>query len=224
VIGGDSRLIPKAKVDTFQAVLKTGRDSRININEDIAIGIKWLFSTDTQKTYFSPLVSQEPDLIFEVKNRNEINLLDAKYRIKILVRRETTFYSLSITELITENLIHETIKYRPKDEDINIMHRYKDAIRKFVMTGDNQTSRSATRIGVILYPHKPEHIELENIKSSISFLEQFSIGAVPLAPGTVDDDWLDVYKNLDELIPSAITIEQIRIFANIVNKMIERIN
>lgn len=224
VIGGDFRVIPKAKIDTFQAILRTGRDSRVNINDEIAIGIKWVFLSDTGNTYFSPLVPQEPDLIFEVKTHNELNLLDAKYRINVLEKRETRYYSLGIADLISEDLTHEEVKYQPKDEDINTMHRYKDSIRKLVTIDGNISSRSATRIGVILYPHKPDYSESGEIKSSIGFLGQFGIGAVPLTPGEADDGWLNAYKDLDKLIPDTARVEQIRIFANIINLMIESTN
>jgi predicted component of viral defense system (DUF524 family) len=220
VNGASSKIIPKAKVDTFQAVLSTGRNSRVSIDDKIAIGTKWLFTTNTQNTYFTPLIPQEPDLIFEVRYSSELNLLDAKYRINILAKRGTTYISLGISELISEDLTNLPIKYQPKDEDINVMHRYKDAIRKFVTIEGNDSTRPATRNGLILYPHKPSHAELESIKRDISSLREFSIGAVPLAPGTIDDNWLHTYRDLDKLLPSIEGTEQIRIFANVIGSML----
>jgi predicted component of viral defense system (DUF524 family) len=215
--GIQSNSVPKIKIDTFQAVLETGRKSKIRVSNDVVIGTQWLFTRDAKRTYFSPLVSQQPDLIFEVKSKNELNILDAKYKISIIEESATGYSPLGITKLISEEFSGEKTIYQPKDEDINTMHRYRDAIRKTVTLDGNEAFEVATRIGVILYPHKPSLLELEKIKVGLKSLEKFNIGAVPLSPGISDEKWLENYSDLDKVIPNDPSIEQIRIFANIVH-------
>jgi hypothetical protein len=225
VNGAENPVLPKIEADAFQAILKTGEGARIAISDTVSICAQRTFRRYTPALpdlYFSPLVAQEPDLVFEVQSGGVINLLDAKYRVNVATRRGGKLLALNSAGLIAEDLAGAAVLMSPKDDDINAMHRYKDAIRYRQSPSDADTADAhrATHIGVILYPRKPAAVEKASIERNLDLLQRFEIGAVPLSPGEPDAEWPEKYAS-HEWAPDSSQTEQVRIFAFIVAAMLQ---
>jgi hypothetical protein len=148
-------------------------------------------------------------------------VLDAKYRIDIAIKDELKL--LNNTDLISEDLTGKTLVFKPKDSDINTMHRYKDAIQKNVCVNGNAKPHKVVKRGIILYPYKPKRTELTIIKEYVNKMDVFKIGSIPLCPGKEDRDWINKYSNIDEIVfDDSLLYEQIRILANQVKRMIDQ--
>lgn len=230
IIGGivyndiNNNLSPELKVDAFGAILKTGEASKIRVKDDITISTNRLFTTNFNSTYFSPLVNQKPDLVFEIENKRTLNILDAKYKIDIVIEDSRQSRIINNADLVSEDLSGITLVIKHKDSDINTMHRYKDAIQTFINEDGTMKIQKAIKRGIILYPHKPNRIEFERIKNYLDKMDIFKIGPIPLAPGKEDSNWLNNCDNIDELVfDETLEYEQIRILANQVKKMVEQL-
>jgi predicted component of viral defense system (DUF524 family) len=106
-----------------------------------------------QKEYHhTHTVIQKPDLLLEVKQGEEksVYLFDAKYRIK--PNQDTA---------------------APREEDINTMHRYRDAIVEENGTKPVQTA-------IVLFPGKAEDYKHHHFYKSI---ERVGVGALPFLKG-----------------------------------------
>ncbi|WP_199426981.1 DUF2357 domain-containing protein [Thermaerobacillus caldiproteolyticus] len=217
----EKRLALKIKTDAFRAILETGQASKIYIDKGISLSTNRLFKTDLTATYFSPFVSQKPDLVFEIKNNHQLNILDAKYKLDIALRVQNGYKSLSNKDLISLDLSQystDDILYLPKDEDINTMHRYKDAIQTNLIENGHKVTKKAVNRGIILYPHKPSHQDENRFKEYLQRIDLFKIGAIPLAPGKKDVDWKKYNSNV---IPeNFVDTEQIRLLATQVHSML----
>lgn len=218
-----SIVAPKTKVNAFQAVLLTGHAARTHIDKDISISANWLFTTDSKNLYFSPIVPQEPDLVFEVRNQTVLNIFDAKYQIDVAIIKDGRIVHLSNADLISKDLSNEEVIFRPKEENINTIHRYKDAIQTQRDVPAEEKSRRAVRTGAILYPHKPSRSETDRIEKNFENLRSFRIGAVPLAPGNSDSEWMYNLDRTEDLIPDDASSEQIRLFAKLIREIIGQV-
>ncbi|MGN2273441.1 DUF2357 domain-containing protein [Priestia megaterium] len=106
-----------------------------------------------QKEYHhTHTVIQKPDLLLEVKQgeKKSVYLFDAKYRIK-------------------PN--HDTPS--PREEDINTMHRYRDAIVE-------ENGIKPVQTAIVLFPGKAEGYKQHHFYKSI---ERVGVGALPFLPG-----------------------------------------
>lgn len=130
--------------------------------------------TYNSRLHQSPTVGQRPDNILTLKKADsEVNyryVFDAKYRINPALR-ETPYYNI----------------YRkpgPQEDDINTMHRYRDAL---VYRRDDGEYKRGTFGAIILFPYSDEgrysgesdgrpHRFFESI-------EQVGIGGLPFLPG-----------------------------------------
>jgi uncharacterized protein len=218
----DKVLSLKVKSNAFRTILVSGQASKIRIEKGVSISTNRLFKTDITATYFSPLVSQKPDLVFEVENNNRLNIFDAKYKINIILKKGNDYKILSNKELISLDLSNYSdgeILFSPKDDDINTMHRYKDAIYTNIKDDTNVSVGKAVNKGIILYPHKPNKKDEQALNQYLNSLNTFKIGAIPLAPGLRDSDWA-LFNN--EIIPNnSDEIEQVRILASQIDSILK---
>lgn len=214
----------KTNTDAFSTKLSTGLKSEIKIDNDTTISTNRWFKTNLTGTYYSPHTSQKPDLVFEIKSKKQLHIFDAKYKIKVVLIDGKDFKELNNRDLIMKDLSTyspEKILYLPKDEDINTIHRYRDAILTNIQNDtSNGVSQRAVKKGIILYPSKPSKSEEHLILNFLNKLDKFEIGALPLAPGSKDTNWLA--DHVRSLIPdNHLEKEQIRILANQVSIMLD---
>lgn len=220
VHGNNNQLVLKVSTNAFRTFLEMGQVSKVKVSNDISISTNRLFNTTRNGNYFSPFVSQKPDIVLEIKSKKQLNLMDAKYKIDVVLKKEENeFSSLNSKDLVSRDLSEvplENIFYRPKDEDINTMHRYRDAI--LITNNTNDLERAVNR-GMILYPRRITKVEEEAINNYIQKMVDYKIGAIPLAPGEEDVHWLLNYST--DLIPDKPEDnEQIRIIARLINLML----
>jgi predicted component of viral defense system (DUF524 family) len=219
-IYGDSNAYTlKVKTDAFRTVLKTGQSSKIKVNDHITIATNRMFTTNMTSTYFTPLVNQQPDLVFEIENKQELNILDAKYKIEVAVVESDNLKILSYKELISKDISDKEIIFKPKDEDINTMHRYKDAIQTNIFIEGKHELKKAVKRGIILYPHKPSLSDANRIEDYLTKFDKFKIGAIPFSPGNIDSNWLSEFTTALIVEPHE-SVEQIRILARIVQDIL----
>lgn len=115
---------------------------------------------------------------------------------------------------MAQSLDDALLELSPKDEDINVMHRYRDAILR-----RGPENPRAARYGLILYPHKITDAEREEVQARWQLLHQFEIGAVPLSPGESDQEWLAAHAQQD-WVPSTPETEQVRVLAAAIARML----
>lgn len=140
----------------------------LNLNQDSEA--KMIYSSDKnrvelwyQKYYSSPTTNQNPDTVLCIKNLkdeddNRIYIFDAKYRINV-----------------DKNGI-----IGPVEDDINVMHRYRDAI---VSKLNNHIQFKYDTFGAyVMFPYGDEEkFKNHNFYKSI---EEVNIGAFPMLPGS----------------------------------------
>jgi len=115
------------------------------------------------KSYSSPTTNQRPDTVLNIRNLNNkddnrIYIFDAKYRI-----------------YVDKNSV-----VGPVEDDINVMHRYRDAI---VSKLSNEVQFKYETFGAyVMFPYGDEEkFKEHNFYKSI---EQVNIGAFPMLPGS----------------------------------------
>lgn len=127
-----------------------------------------------------PTTEQKPDLLLTLRtgSREVSYVLDAKYRIDPAVPG-SSYASLYGTP-------------GPLEEDINVMHRYRDAIVKPGAAGYERSVSSAC----VLFPYADER-EYSNHHFYQS-LAKVGVGALPFLPGStrLAERWLDDLLNL----------------------------
>jgi len=120
------------------------------------------------------------------------------------------------------------VRVSPREDDINVMHRYRDAVRVLedeepVDEEEDKDPKLATRpaagYGVVLYPNRPAPSDNEAVHRSLQRLHRFQIGAVPLCPGEEDMGWQSSL-NGDEVVPQIAGVEQVRALARVVAAML----
>ena len=124
----------------------------------------------------SVTVEQRPDIVLNIKKKNEdivlTYLFDAKYRVKIEGSNE-----------------EESIKDLPEEDTLNQMHRYRDAL----YYGDRQYNNFAKEVigAYILFPgrlqevalqHDIDQEKLDTLPYYLRSIYQVNIGAYPLLP------------------------------------------
>ncbi|WP_294169309.1 DUF2357 domain-containing protein [uncultured Clostridium sp.] len=140
----------------------------LNLNQDSEA--KMIYSSDKnrvelwyQKYYSSPTTNQNPDTVLCIKNLkneddNRIYIFDAKYRINV-----------------DKNGV-----IGPVEDDINVMHRYRDAIVSKL--SNNIQFKYDTFGAYVMFPYGDEEkFKNHNFYKSI---EEVNIGAFPMLPGS----------------------------------------
>lgn len=126
------------------------------------------------KSYASPTTSQRPDTVLYIKNIDERNdkvyIFDAKYRIHVDDRGNIG----------------------PMEEDINIMHRYRDAIVSKI--SDNFKYKYDTFGAYVMFPYGDE----EKFKKHKFYksIQEVNVGAFPMLPGSTNL----IRKQLEKII------------------------
>ena len=140
----------------------------LNLNQDSEA--KMIYASDKNrlelwynKFYSSPTTNQRPDTVLYIKNLNNeednrIYIFDAKYRINV-----------------DKNGV-----IGPVEDDINVMHRYRDAI---VSKLSNKIQFKYDTFGAyVMFPYGDEE-KFKNHKFYRS-IEEVNIGAFPMLPGS----------------------------------------
>lgn len=111
-----------------------------------------------------PTLSQKPDNVIQLSNRDRFYIFDAKYRIQF-----------------DRDYLKKYGNPGPTEEDINTMHRYRDAI--VIPHPITQQYQRGVVIGAaVLFPH-PDEAGYEGHRFHKS-LEEVEIGGVPLLPSS----------------------------------------
>lgn len=113
------------------------------------------------KSYTLPTTDQRPDTVLYIRNLNDkdsrMYIFDAKYRIWV-----------------------EDGKVGPMVEDINVMHRYRDAIVSRM--SDNFRYKYDTFGAYVLFPYADEKDFLNH--KFYKSIEEVNVGAFPMLPGS----------------------------------------
>lgn len=110
-----------------------------------------------------PTTAQKPDNVIQFASQDRFYIFDAKYRIQF-----------------DKDYLKKYLKPGPMEEDINTMHRYRDAIA--IPHPVTQEYQRGVVIGAaILFPH-PDEADYSGHRFHKS-LEQVEIGGIPLLPG-----------------------------------------
>jgi hypothetical protein len=110
-----------------------------------------------------PTLPQKPDNIIQLTNGSTLHILDAKYRV--------AFDDRYLQQFATPG---------PTPEDINTMHRYRDAIVLPEVLGGGGYTRGAVRDAVVLFPYRDE--EIYKSHRFFSSINKVQIGGLPLLP------------------------------------------
>jgi predicted component of viral defense system (DUF524 family) len=123
-----------------------------------------------------PTLSQKPDNVIQFSNQDRFYIFDAKYRIQF-----------------DEGYLKKYGKPGPTEEDINTMHRYRDAI--VIPHPITQQYQRGVVIGAaVLFPH-PNEADYVGHRFHKS-LEHVEIGGIPLLPNST----LLLQAKLDQLL------------------------
>ncbi|SKB47145.1 hypothetical protein SAMN02745120_1654 [Acetoanaerobium noterae] len=138
--------------------LTTNKTSKITYSNSTGKNIELWYN----RTYsYLPTTSQRPDTVLCLRNldkNDRIYIFDAKYRLKI----------------DSENIVG------PMEEDINVMHRYRDAI---VSELDEKLQFKYNTFGAyVMFPYSDE-VSFKKHKYFKS-IEKVNIGAFPMLPGS----------------------------------------
>lgn len=163
----------KLKTDGIYTLLKKGSESRVTyLNEKTSEKFTVYYNKNSE----SLTVNQKPDNILSLsKDNSDVKyefIFDAKYKIDD-----------------SENYIDKYNSIGPKVEDINTMHRYRDAI---VYNNKNKKKYENCVFGAfVLFPYSDE----EKFKSNQFYksIGEVNIGALPFLPSTTSlmEEFLD---------------------------------
>ncbi|GAB7217181.1 hypothetical protein OS42_37940 [Dickeya oryzae] len=138
-----------------------------------------------------PTTSQKPDNVIQFASNNRFYIFDAKYRIKF-----------------DKDYIKKYRKPGPLEEDINTMHRYRDAIAiPHPITLRYQ--RGVVIGAAVLFPH-PNEADYEDHHFYKS-LEQVEIGGIPFLPHSTSmlqtkiDQLLSLFVDDDSVATSSLS-------------------
>jgi len=112
-----------------------------------------------------PTLAQRPDNVIELRSGKDLYLFDAKYRIEY-----------------DEDYIKSNGGPGPRADDINSMHRYRDAIVIRRAVGDTFVYRRIVRGAVVLFPGQDE-TQYANHRFFRS-IGEVQIGGLPFLPST----------------------------------------
>lgn len=122
-----------------------------------------------------PTTAQKPDTVLCLKNKNStddrVYIFDAKYRVSI-----------------KKGVVG------PHEEDINVMHRYRDSIVS--QFGDNHHFKYNTFGAYVMFPYsnEKEYMEHQFYKS----IDKVNIGGLPMLPGSYELIKKHIYTIINE--------------------------
>lgn len=126
-----------------------------------------------------PTLSQKPDNVIQFSDDERLYIFDAKYRIQF-----------------DQDYLRKYGKAGPMEEDINTMHRYRDAIAiPHPLTREHQ--RGVVIGAAVLFPH-PDEADYAGHRFHES-LNQVEIGGIPFLPNSTSmmrakiDELLDIH-------------------------------
>lgn len=132
-----------------------------------------------------PTIAQKPDNVIQIASENRFYIFDAKYRIQF-----------------DKAYLGQFGGPGPKTEDINTMHRYRDAIAIPHPTRRKEYLRGVVQGAVVLFPYPDEQkYKAHRFYTSI---EEVEIGGLPFLPGATS--LLD--NKLSALIDDEYAIEE----------------
>ncbi|MED2983815.1 DUF2357 domain-containing protein [Bacillus thuringiensis] len=200
--------------DFFKHYLALGMNYPIKIDKLLIFGNKE-YSKNTLN-FYSPIVPQRPDFSIELLEDKQLVIFDSKYKLQLKAKIDSKWKVLSNVDLVRlDRRLIEELKVERKEEDINTMHRYRDAIRnKNVSVGER-----AIKYAIILYPYSPKKSKEHIFKEEFESIECNGVGAIPVAPGIQDDKWMKEIED-NNLIPIQEETEQIRILAKLIKDSI----
>jgi uncharacterized protein len=171
----------KARSTEFETSIITGRYSRVEIADNISIQTNRLF-TQESSPYRVPLVNQKPDIILELLHKNQLILFDAKYKINVLNELPDGRYEILSNKDLMSKRIDGALLIMPNDNDINVIHRYRDAI---YLNRETNYKHVVVK-GYILFPG---FINKESLEKSKDAARYFGVAYLPFSPGDNDLDW-----------------------------------
>ncbi|PEK51072.1 DUF2357 domain-containing protein [Bacillus toyonensis] len=202
--------------DFFKHYLALGMNYPIKIGELLIFGNKE-YGKNTLN-FYSPIVPQRPDFSIELLEDKQLVIFDSKYKLQLKAKIDNRWKVLSNVDLVRlDRRLIEELKVERKEEDINTMHRYRDAIRnKNLSVGER-----AIKYAIILYPYSPEKSKEDIFKEEFKSIDCNGVGAIPVAPGIKDDKWMKEIED-NNLIPIQEGTEQIRILAKLIKDSINK--
>lgn len=156
VLKGSSPLVQRAGPDL---VLTQGRSSEITLSDDVGNVVRCQYN---RRYVGLPTTNQRPDSVIEIARDGQVLIVDAKYRLG----RDERY----LRQFNTEG---------PLPEDINVVHRYRDAI-----VSSMPPHRRLSNAGIIAFPGSNE-----NRYRAHHFYRSWlavRIGGIPLLPGRTE--------------------------------------
>lgn len=113
-----------------------------------------------------PTVAQQPDNVIQFASSERFYIFDAKYRVQF-----------------DKDYVQQYGGPGPTTEDVNTMHRYRDAIAiPHPMTGDWKTGSVIGAVALFPYPNEAAYRSHKFFKS----IDQVGIGGLPFLPGATN--------------------------------------
>lgn len=171
----ESQSVVKHKKFRLSVSLTKGRSSAIVFRER-ATG-KRFYLVYNRLFKDLPTISQKPDNVIQIASEEKFYILDAKYRVQF-----------------DQDYIFRYGGSGPKVDDINTMHRYRDAIALPHPVNKDKYISGVVEGAVVLFPFKDESVyESHQFYKSI---EKVGIGGLPFIPSATQS----VEKMLENVI------------------------
>jgi predicted component of viral defense system (DUF524 family) len=154
--------IVKLKDTGIVVTLEKGKQSAVRFNSATGERIELIYNRSFTKL---PTLAQKPDNVIQLTNGRTFHILDAKYRVASDPEYQKQFGGCG-----------------PRTDDINTMHRYRDAIVLPESLGGGGYCRGVVKDAVVLFPFKDEEgYRQHRFYKSIA---EVQIGGLPLLPNT----------------------------------------
>lgn len=161
----ESTSLIKVKMRGATLQLIKGRESRVRLRRADGSSIEVSYNPLMDPIYTTP---QRPDAVIEIKAQDVRIILDAKYRLQF-----------------DSDYVHSYGGPGPTEDDINKMHRYRDAVL-FQLGAETRKAGEA----VALFP-LPASVPYSGVHRFHKSLDLVGIGGIPCYPNALDT--LDTY-------------------------------
>lgn len=145
-------------------VLAKGKEAAVTFRDNIS-GKKLCLMYDRMFKSL-PTVSQRPDNVIQLASEEQMHILDAKYRLSYDDDYQNRYGGVG-----------------PKIDDINTMHRYRDAIVIPHPFRRGEFQRGVVKSAAVLFPF-PQESDYRNHRFFKS-LDAVQIGGLPMLPGAI---------------------------------------
>lgn len=147
-------------------VLKKGEASRISFREPVSG--KRLSLVYNRQFSGLPTIAQRPDNVIQLFSETKLYIFDAKYRIAVDARYQRLYNGIG-----------------PTTDDINTMHRYRDAIVLPSRTDHGVVFlKGVVQSAIVLFPY-PDEERYQNQRFYLS-IDQVQIGGLPFLPVAIE--------------------------------------